>query len=173
MTMGDSLPATAERRRDTILRAIFESAAVGIVLVDAEGVILRANRAFEEILGYGAGGVLGRHVQQLTHPDDAESSGRNIALLREGKLADYREEKRYVRRDGSAIWARISVAAVPPTAGTAAFAVGIIEDITERRRAEAELGQQNRDLERLANQLRAVLDSALDGILLADRDGNI
>jgi two-component system, OmpR family, phosphate regulon sensor histidine kinase PhoR len=173
MTLGDSLPSTVERRRDTILRAIFESAAVGIVLVDAEGVILRANRAFEEILGYGAGGVLGRHVQQLTHPDDVESSARNIALLRAGKISDYREEKRYVRRDGSAIWARISVAAVPPTGGTSAFAVGIIEDITERRRAEAELGAQNRDLERLANQLRAVLDSALDGILLADRDGTI
>jgi PAS domain S-box-containing protein len=162
-----------DRRQDRIFRAIFESAAVGVVLVGADGAIVRANKAFEGILGYEPGALVGVRIGDVTHPDDADATARRVVEVAAGEISDYREEKRYVRKDGAVIWARVSVAALPPTPESRAIAVGIVEDITERKRAETELAGQNVDLERLANQLRAVLDSTIDGILLSDRDGFI
>jgi two-component system phosphate regulon sensor histidine kinase PhoR len=169
----EELRDTGASRRDAIFRAIFESSAVGFALVDAEGEILRANRALEEILGYEPDGLTGVRARDITPPDDADDLRANMSELVSGRAADYRVERRYYRKDGAVIWARVSVTAIPPTPGSAAVAVAIIEDVTLARAAEESLASQNEDLERLATSLRAVLDATVDGILLTDREGEV
>jgi PAS domain S-box-containing protein len=167
------LGETPDRRRDPIFRSIFDSAAVGVVLVGADGRVLRTNRALEEALGYEPRALEGMPLAELMHPEDVAATVGRIEQIRNGAVRDYREERRYLRSDGTVIWARVSVASLVDTPGTAAVAVGIIEDVTARRRAEEDLAEQNEDLARLASVLRAVLDSTIDGIMLTDLEGNI
>jgi PAS domain S-box-containing protein len=157
------------------LRAIFDNAAVGIRLVDvaAGGIIVRANRAFHELLGYEEGELVGRGVFELTHPDDVP---RNRALYDEvvaGRLPRFQLEKRYLRRDGNTVWARLTVSPVRNPGGEVQFVIGLVEDITARREAEERLAEQGRELAESMVAARAILDAAVDGIVTIDERGLI
>src|SRR5271157_1814862 len=87
-------------------RATFEQAAVGIVHASLEGQYLRCNARFAEIIGYPQEEVPGLNYQQITIPEDQEASLRMHRQLREGAAESPSIEKRYVRKDGSLVWAR-------------------------------------------------------------------
>jgi len=148
------------------LRAAFEGMAVGMILKGAEGETLESNPALRRMLGYGEEELRGMTRSDYTHPADA---GRDAELYRQllaGARDSFRMEKRYVRKDGSVMWGRLSVSRIEGTEGEPAFAVGVVEDITESREAAQEI-------ERLNRQNRLILDSAGEGIYGLDREGKI
>jgi len=81
---------------------------VGIVHASFEGQILRCNARFAQIIGYPQEEVSGISVRQITAPEDAAESAAIIRRIVNGGDADS-IEKRYIRKDGSAIWARTTV----------------------------------------------------------------
>src|SRR5712671_5693631 len=127
----------ALRQSERRLRAIFDQAIPGIAQTDREGRFLMVNERYCEIVGRAASDLLTLRMGDITHPEDLP---RNAALF-EGLMGDggnFVVEERYVRPDGSLVWVRKQVSAVREADGTPLSGFSIVEEITERKQAEAE-----------------------------------
>jgi PAS domain S-box-containing protein len=131
-----TLSASEER-----FRATFEQAATGIAHVAIDGSFLRVNQRLCDLLGYARDELLALTFQQLTHPDDlnADLDALNQVLAR--RRENYAMEKRYLRRDGSTVWANLTVSLVRDAEGDAAYFISIVEDIDDRKVMEESLRQ--------------------------------
>ena len=128
-------------------RATFENAAVGVAVVGPDGSILRANNSFARMLGYSVEELKTRTFQEVTHPDDLAT---NLSVLNKalvGEAESYCIEKRYVRKDGGIVWASLTVGCVQKANGGIDYFVSVIQDITDRKRAEARLAERNAQLD--------------------------
>ena len=136
-------------------RATFDQAAVGIGHVGPDGRLLRVNRKYCDIVGYSEEELKALTIQEITHPHDLEASMIHFQQMLEGKLGSYSLEKRYVRKDGSFVWVNLTVSTVADPGGNLRFAVGVVEDITARKKAEEEIERLNTDLAARAGELEA------------------
>jgi len=121
------------------LRATVEFAPLGMAHFDSRGRILLVNRRLCEMLGYSREELMRRDFLQLTFHRDVPECRAVIARLVAGEIPSFREEKRFVRADGSIVWSCVTVSAAPEVEGWAPFFIGIAEDITEKRERDAEL----------------------------------
>ena len=135
----DTLRASEERFRVT-----FEEAPVGMAIAVGDGVIVRANRAVCRMSGYTQEELIGRHVRDVTHPDDRELSGPLVKQFLAGQIPSFTLEKRYLRKDGQPFWAQATTTAARGPDGKIAFVLGVVEDITDRKQAEEALRQSER-----------------------------
>ncbi len=140
-------------------RSIFEHTAVGVAQVESRtGCFARVNRKFCDIVGYSPEEMLGRGFQSITHPDDLEASLRNTARLTAGEIGSYTMEKRYIHRSGETVWVNLTVSPLWAAGEEQDFHVGVVEDITERKRAEESLAKSNERICHLNDVLRAIRD---------------
>jgi PAS domain S-box-containing protein len=145
----------AFERSEARFRTIFERAAIGISLVDAEGRIITSNPGLQHMLGYTEEELRGVLFSELTHPADVESNANLFQDLMAGKLDYYRMEKRYVHKDGHVVWGHLTASVVKDAQGKPQFGIGMVKDITERKRMEDELAElqhrliEGREAERL------------------------
>jgi two-component system, cell cycle sensor histidine kinase and response regulator CckA len=166
----------AERRRvsrdgEARFRAIFEAAAIGIGHFTLEGNLAESNRALEEMLGYSHQELQGMPFARITHSDDVEEDTRLFGEMTSGRRDRYQLEKRYLRRNGEAMWARLNVSLVRGPGGEPQFAIKMVEDITERKRAEEALreSQKTEAVGRLVAGLAHDFANLLTGIgILSD-----
>lgn len=128
--------------------------------------IVEANAALCSMLGYAREELIGRTVEEITHPDDLQVEAKPKEQMREGTSALFVVEKRYVRRDGSVLIGRLSVSALYDNAGAPEYFIGQLEDITESKRADEALAANEA-------RLRALLDSTAELFLVVDADGLI
>jgi PAS domain S-box-containing protein len=127
----------SEGLREREFRAAFEMAAVGMAQADPHsGELLRVNRKFCEITGYAEAELLGRSFADITHPDDRAANFAGFQRFVRGETPEFIEEKRYVRPDGGAVWVRVQASLVRDAEERPLRTVAVIEDITERKRAE-------------------------------------
>ena len=120
-------------------RAIFENSAVGIALTDPSGVFTVTNRAFQQMMGYTDEELRALSFMDIAFEEDRELNWALSRELWEGKRQQFQYEKRYRRKDGNLIWVRITVSLAPGTEAVPQFSLAIVEEITERKRAEEEL----------------------------------
>ncbi|MBD2515980.1 PAS domain S-box protein [Nostoc sp. FACHB-973] len=142
MIMADVTAAkqteVALRESEERFRAMFNQAAVGISLVALDGRFLQVNPALCEITGYSHEELMQMNFQQITHPEDLEADRENARrVLAQEDINGYSLEKRYIRKDGSIVWVNLTSSAVWNNQGQLKYALGIIEDISERKRVEA------------------------------------
>jgi diguanylate cyclase (GGDEF)-like protein/PAS domain S-box-containing protein len=128
-------------------QTIFERAGVGIALVAPDGRWLRVNDALCEIAGYSSDQMLSLRFQDLTHPDDIDSTLIMLNQLTNDEIDRYQLEKRYIRSDGQAIWVNLFVTKHLACSGELDYFIGIVEDIHARKVAESELQALRADLE--------------------------
>lgn len=129
-------------------RAIFEGATTGIALTDLEGRFLTANPALQALLGYSEAELRQNDVRMITLPDDLEHNGTCLAEVLAKQLDSYQVEKRFRRKDGGIIWGRLSISIVRDEHGNPRFSIEMVDNITERKRAEEELLQSSARFER-------------------------
>jgi PAS domain S-box-containing protein len=141
----------ALRESEKRFRAIFDNAGVGIDLLDAEGRIAQANQSLLNIVGYSFEELRELTFLGITHPDDRDISERSLKALDAGERNAYRLEKRYLRRDGSLVWCELSTSSIRDADGKRIGTIGVIEDVSERKRAEEAL----RDSEARLNSILA------------------
>ena len=154
----------AQARGETRFEATFEQAAVGIALVALDGKWLRVNGKLCEILGYDHDELLARTFQDITYPDDLQRDLDHMRRLLAGDIATYVIEKRYLRKGGSIIWVKLTVALVRKRNGSPDYFISVIEDIQARKESEADAiasEQRYRELVESANS--AILRWAPDG----------
>lgn len=128
------------RQSEQRFRRMFESAPLGIALLDKGGSYLDANPAFRSMLGYGEEGIDNPPPQSLSHPDDAALEQAALSeLAHGGKTVQF--EKRYRHRtQPDALWTLVSAAAMNEPGGDTGYLYQI-QDLTERKRAERQLVQ--------------------------------
>ena len=125
--------------REAWFRAIFQEAGIGIVLTDPEGKFLQANRSFREMMGYTERKLKAMAFREITCEEDLQTSvDRFRDFLASGKNR-YQDERRYRRKDGSFLWGRLTVSLLRDEKGNPKMTIGMLEDITERKRFQEEL----------------------------------
>ncbi|MEH2342898.1 MAG: PAS domain S-box protein [Nostoc sp.] len=127
----------ALRESEERFRAMFNQAAVGIALVALDGQFLQVNPALCEITGYSLEELIQMNFQEITHPDDLEVDLENAGRVLAKEISGYSLEKRYICKDGSIVWVNLTSSAVWDVNGQPMYALGIIEDISHRKRIEA------------------------------------
>jgi PAS domain S-box-containing protein len=165
----DATDATGRRsENDLRYRALFENSVIGIRVssVADGGRIVEANPAYREMLGYSTAELAERTIFDLTHPEDVEINRQLYAEMLAGLRSSYLIEKRFVRKDGSLFWGRLTAYPLRDDGERATHHIGMVEDVSERRWAAAALVQST-------ERLQAVLNAALDGIVLIDPGGSI
>lgn len=126
----------ALRESEERFRAMFNQATVGITLVALDGRFIQVNPAFCEITGYSHEELMQMNFREITHPDDLAADGENALRVLAEEISGYSLEKRYIRKDGSIVWVNLTSSAVWDTNGQPKYALGIIEDISDRKRIE-------------------------------------
>ena len=130
---------TRLRESEERYRSTFEQAAVGIVHTAFDGSFLRCNARFAEILGYNAEELPGHTLWQVTLPEDHATSVRTLEQISNGTAATVVVEKRYVRKDRSLTWAKITISAQRDAEGRPLHSIALVEDINDRKTAEERL----------------------------------
>jgi PAS domain S-box-containing protein len=149
----------ALRESEARLRATVEQATAGVARCDTNGRIVFANRTLCKMLGYTESELIGKSVADVTYRDDLKKTMRLFQrMIQLGK--PFEVEKRYVRKDGSVLWADVSASAVREPNGKAQSTVAVIVDITARKKVEEVLQRSNEALEELVDQRTKALSVA-------------
>lgn len=152
--------------KDVALEAIFEAAGLGLVLGDMTGQTIHTNQLLLSMLGYDEKEMRALGIQGITHPDDLEKDLELFTELLQGKRDRYQLEKRFIRKDGSIMWGRITIVLLNDLSGHPHFGLGLVQDVTEAHTAE-----EIRDLLEVseANQRRALElnDTIVQGLTVA------
>lgn len=136
-------------------RTIFEEAGIGIVIKGVNGKMLDCNPAFQAMVGYTAEELRRHDYLEITHSLDKKGSRKLFNQMVTGRRENYFVEKRYLHKDGSTVWARMTASLVLGQDGAVKFIIGMVENITANKLIEAELSElqqrlrQGRDMERL------------------------
>jgi PAS domain S-box-containing protein len=162
---------TAQRKAEAALnasevryRTIFNQAAVGIAVTDLQGRFIQVNDKFADIFGYSIDAVQQLTFLQLTHLPDLPEAQHSVGRLVRAELADLTLEARCVRSDGAIIWTLSTITLVKDASGRPQHLVGILEDITERKKAEE---AQARLVAVIASSDDSIISMTLDGVVLS------
>lgn len=118
-------------------RNAFDYAAIGMALVSPEGQWLRVNRSLCEIVGFSEAELLVSDFQAITHPEDLGNDLAELYRMTVGEIMTAQLEKRYVHRLGHDVWVSNSFSLVRDSNLRPLHFIFQVQDITERKRAEA------------------------------------
>jgi diguanylate cyclase (GGDEF)-like protein/PAS domain S-box-containing protein len=150
----------AKSESEVRFQAAFENAAVGASIADRKGRFVAVNRAYCALTGYSEAELLTSAFTNLTHPDDLPNNLAVMEKLWKGEIPSFVLEKRYIRKDATTFWIKISVSLGRDAQGRPEHTLALTEDITDKREAlEAQAEVQKR-----TNQMVAV-GEALGGAL--------
>jgi PAS domain S-box-containing protein len=137
---------------EELFRSTFEASAVGAALAATDRRLLRVNAALCRMTGYEPAELEGRDLADITHPDEREQ---NLALVRdvvEGRSERLTVDRRCIRKDGATIWVQVDASLV--RSAKPAYLIAQLNDITERKRAEAEVNQRVEELRAANSELQ-------------------
>lgn len=178
--LGASLRSTLRNLDDTVrrlrasdsrvgettseLRAMFEQASAGIARVGLKGDILSSNARFAEILGLTPEQVIGITTGDVTHPDDIAPTKRALEAALAGGEGSI--EKRYIRPDGSIVWALTSLRALTSSAAELMGYIAVVVDITAAKAAEAALRESE-------SRFRLMADTAPSPVWMTNANAEV
>lgn len=143
-------------------RSIFESASVAILILGLDQKILQANSTFTKMLGYTQDEVIGRSILELTHEEDrADSNTKLGGVIHKAEKVNYLE-KRYYCKNGELLWGIASGTVIKDDKGNPLYVVGLIQDITERVKANENL-----------RKISSAVEQSPSSIIITDLSGSI
>jgi two-component system cell cycle sensor histidine kinase/response regulator CckA len=151
---------------DGHLRAIFDESPIGMALVGADRFFHKVNRAFCESTGYTEAELTRLRFSDITHPDDAADDVALSERLFAGEISSFRVEKRYVSKSGEPLWINLTASLIRDAAGRPVYRLNMVEDISQRKRAEQALEHANQTL-------RTIIETSPLAIIALDLQGNI
>lgn len=151
----------ALQQSEARFRAVFEHAPLGVFIADQDGSLVKTNRLFNALHGFAAAELPLGHFSELVHGHEAGDVRALFAELHRGERNGFFLETQHLRLDGSVFPVRLAVAAIRGRKGDLQYAVGMLEDISERRAAEAELQGYRARLENMVLERTRDLEQAL------------
>jgi diguanylate cyclase (GGDEF)-like protein/PAS domain S-box-containing protein len=149
-----------------LAREAFDRTAVGLAVITPEGVFREVNRAFCAITGYGREELEGRPFSTITHAEDLARDEEILRAVRSGDDSSATVDKRYLRKDGTEVWVRRTMAVVRDADGSPRYLVGAYVDLTEQRGKDRALHQAHAFL-------RAIVETSPIAIYTTDREGRV
>lgn len=138
--------AAALRRSEARFKLFFERQVVGMAITSPVKQWVEVNDRLCRMLGYSREELTRLTWAELTHPEDLSADLAHFEQLLAGSIDDYSMEKRFLRKDGSIVHANLSIAGVRQPDGSVDYVLAVLEDISERKRAETALAEQRRFL---------------------------
>jgi len=151
---GQKLIEEKLRTSEARFRAIFEGTSVGITLINREGRLVESNPALQEMLGYNGRELANMVFNELIYPDDMANYVGLFNDLWAGALDSYQMEKSYARKDGRLVWVSVNFSLARDNLNEPMFIIGVVEDVTERKRVE-ETMQQAKEVAEAANKAKS------------------
>ena len=128
---AEALQESEERFRTT-----FENAGMGMALVDLQGHLFKSNAALRKMLGYSEEELIGMTFTEFTHHDDRELDWNLFDEMVAGEYDRYEIEKQYLQKGGGVVWGLLTASLVKGKDGKPLYCVGMVQDITERKKSE-------------------------------------
>jgi len=147
------------------LAATFDQAAVGIAEIVPGDVMVRANRRFSEILGYPVNGTVTADLHALIAPDDRRDTFAALASVMRGDIPGYSGELVCVKKDGSSTPCQAFISPVRGEADRPIYCILVLEDISARKKAEADLAKLTGRLEQRVIERTAELALANEALV--------
>ncbi|EMG37539.1 PAS domain S-box [Desulfocurvibacter africanus PCS] len=154
---------TQAREQEERYRVVFEQAAVGLNRIDLDGRFTEANGKFCEITGYDRHEIIGRSFTHVVHADDISENIDLFRSLMAGKIDEFAAEKQVVRKDRTTVWVNVTISLERNALGRLVGTIGVMEDITARKRTEEELYRREQEF-------RALVENSPDIIVRFNRD---
>jgi diguanylate cyclase (GGDEF)-like protein/PAS domain S-box-containing protein len=145
-------------------RSAFDDAAIALGIATLDGRLLRVNAAHCELLGYRADELIGIDVRRLIHPADLSTTNDLRERLLAGTIRSYREERRYIHKDGHIVWGLVNLSITRDAEGNPLTVLAQVQDITDRKLAEEALRESE-------EYFRSTFDDA--GIAMGVSDLNL
>jgi PAS domain S-box-containing protein len=161
------------RESEARFRAMYDNAAVGMAIMSLDRRILSINQVSARMTGYSAEELAGMDPSQLSHPEDIEIGMEEYRDMVAGTIPGFQMQKRFLRKDGTVFWGRVTYSVVPDKEGRPEYLVGFIEDATEeivsrnklavqeaeyRRTLEQRVEERTRELEESNEQLQKEIE---------------
>lgn len=143
-------------------RSAFDNSSLGMALTLPEGKWMKVNKSFCDILGYSEKELTNTNFEEITHPDDIETSMYYSDLLKNNIVNKYQIEKRYIHKDGHIVWVLLNVSGLYDNKSKLLYSLGQVQDITERKKSEEKL---------IFNS--EILNNVQDSIITLDLNGYI
>jgi PAS domain S-box-containing protein len=135
------IPSTARPAVETLFRNTVEHAPIGIAYANRDGGFRHANLAFCAMLGYTVEQLRGESIVSLTHGDDLQSTTSGLERLWRREVGHLDVERRYMRRNGTPLWVRVTTSLVDNGNGEPECSVEFLRDISARKEMAAALLQ--------------------------------
>jgi PAS domain S-box-containing protein len=148
---------------ENLLSSVFDNAPVGITVSDFDGRWLRVNHECGRMLGYEPTELIGASLLDFTHPEDVAEDRLRIAGMATGELNTQTREKRYLHKNGSVVWVHVRREMVRNETGQPLYLVSHLQDITERRVAQAQRRESDR-------RLHAIIDNSPSLVSVKGKD---
>ncbi|EKO37702.1 MAG: PAS domain S-box [Solidesulfovibrio magneticus str. Maddingley MBC34] len=156
------------RESEEKFRRTFDQSPIGASILSLDYRFLRVNDALCRITGYAASELQGKSMLAVTHPDDVAETVRYAERLMAGEFDRYEIDKRYVRLDGEIVWVHLSVRLIRDVAGRPLYLMPMVQDVTERVRAEREMRELLAEKESFRLNLEAIFRAIPDAIVVVD-----
>ncbi|EHJ46033.1 PAS modulated sigma54 specific transcriptional regulator, Fis family [Solidesulfovibrio carbinoliphilus subsp. oakridgensis] len=156
------------RESEEKFRRTFDQSPIGASILSLDYRFLRVNDALCRITGYAADELVGMSMLHVTHPDDVAETVAWAERLLAGEFDRYEIDKRYVRQDGGTVWVHLSVRLIRDVAGRGLYLMPMVQDVTERVRAEQEMRELLAEKEGLRLNLEAIFRAIPDAIVVVD-----
>ncbi|MEQ9373370.1 MAG: PAS domain S-box protein [Coleofasciculus chthonoplastes F3-SA18-01] len=143
----------ALRESEKRFRSLFNQVSVGILQATLSGHFLWVNQKFTDVVKYSAEELRNKTCKDITHPDDVEQELSCLEQLLAGEIDTFSREKRYLRKDGAEVWVNLSGSLIRNSQGEPKSYIGVVQDISDRKQAQADLQHLNEQLTGRVNEL--------------------
>ena len=145
------------RESEEKFRTIFISAPLGIAIAKPDGRFIEVNDSGCRMLGYSNEELRKMSFLDITYPEDRGETRKLADKVWDGKSDFYQAEKRYLKKDGSPLWATINASAIRDSRGKVQYWIGIMQDITQRKQTEDALKESEEQYRFLVNNLPGIV----------------
>jgi PAS domain S-box-containing protein len=140
-TTIDELQNAKEKVEESELkfRLMYENTSVGIALISLDFVIIAANRAYCDMLGYTQNELIGKNLKDITHPEIIEHNVELQKQLGLGLITSYQLEKSFIHKNGHTVYGLLNATLIKDTHNQPLYFLGNVQDITERKKTDEAL----------------------------------
>ncbi|MDI6860985.1 MAG: PAS domain S-box protein [Caldisericia bacterium] len=153
------------KEKEEIFKGIFDQFSIGVNLIDTNGKVISSNEALQKMLGYSIDELRNLTFKDYSHKEELEKNIELFESAKRGEIEGYTLEKRFIRKDGSVFWGKITSNPIKDENGKIKYFITLVEDIDDRVRY-----YENLKIEE--NRLRAIIDVIPDLIFIFDKNGN-